>query len=134
MSAGISIKGREVIITTGGQNFLGLQGKGITVNNELIETSDDNSQGVAEYDAIPGKKTVELSLSGMTKNLELMRTVLGGGSQIIPILITYPDSSTLTGDFAITSFGDSGGFNEGRTFELSLSASGAVVFLAGVPN
>ena len=132
MSAGISIKGRQVLMTIGGQNILGLQSKGLTVNNTFIETTDDNANGWTEFDAIPGVKSVELPFSGIVKNLEMLRAIMTAGSNIFAVSLTYPDGSTVTGDFAMNSYTETGESNEGYTFEVALASSGEVTFTAGV--
>ena len=131
MASGISIKGREVLLTIGGQTILGVQTKGISVNNEMIDTTDDNSAGWIEYSAIAGQKSVELPISGMVKNLELLRAIMGIGSQIYACTITYPDNSVVAGDFAMTSFSDTGEYGSAYTFEVTLASSGVVTFTAG---
>ena len=132
MSAGISIKGEQRILTLGGQNILGTQTKGISLNNELVETSDDNSGVWAEYDAIAGKKTVELPFSGMLKNLELLKASLGTGSQMYAITYTYPDGSVISGDFIMATFAETGEHKTAVTFDCTLQSSGEVIFTPGV--
>ncbi len=131
MSAGISIKGRQVLMTIGGQNILGLQSKGLTVNNTFVETTDDNAGGWTEFDAVPGLKSVELPFSGIVQNLEMLRAIMTTGSNIFAITLTYPDGSTAAGDFAMNSYTETGESNEGYTFEVSLASSGAVAFTPG---
>lgn len=131
MSAGISIKGRQVLMTIGGQNILGLQSKGLTVNNTFVETTDDNANGWTEFDAVPGSKSAELPFSGIVKNLEMLRAIMQSGSNIFAITMTYPDGSTVAGDFAMNSYTETGESNEGYTFEVSLASSGAITFTPG---
>ena len=132
MSAGISIKGRQVVMTLGGQSILGVQTKGLTVNNEMIATTDDNSSGWQEFDAIPGAKSVELPISGMIKNLELLRAIMGTGSQIYAVTLTYPDGSSVSGDFGLANYTETGEFNTAYTFDVTLASSGAITFTPGV--
>lgn len=132
MSAGISIKGRQVLMTIGGQNILGLQSKGLTVNNTFVETTDDNANGWTEFDAAPGLKSAELPFSGIVKNLEMLRAIMTAGSNIFAITLTYPDGSTVAGDFAMNSYTETGESNEGYTFEVTLASSGAISFTPGI--
>lgn len=131
MPAGISQKGRQVTLTMGGQSILGVQTKGLTVNNEMIDTTDDNSSGWQEFDAIPGQKAVELPFSGMVKNLEMLRSIMGTGSQIFACTLTYRDGSTVTGDFAMNNYSETGEYNAAYTFDVTLASSGAVTFTPG---
>jgi len=67
-----------------------------------------------------GLKSAEFSVSGLVKNLELMKAYFGA-SQIFTVAKTYPDGSTLTFDAAMTgapSF--SGESNAIMSFEASL--------------
>lgn len=132
MSVGIGIIGREVTFTLGGSAVVGVNSKGISFSNEMLDTTDDNSAGWTEMLATPGLKSAEFSISGLTKNLELMKAYFSA-SQVFAIVKTYPDGSTLTFDAAMTgapSF--SGESNSVMTFEASFTSSGPVVFVAGV--
>lgn len=118
-------------MTLGGQNILGLQSKGLTVNNTFVETTDDNANGWTEFDAVPGLKSAELPFSGIVKNLEMLRAIMNSGSQIYATTLTYPDGSTAAGDFAMNSYTETGESNEGYTFEVSLASSGEITFTPG---
>jgi predicted secreted protein len=132
MSVGIGIIGREVTFTLGGSAVVGVNSKGIAFSNEMLDTTDDDSSGWTEFLATAGLKSAEFSVSGLTKNLELMSAYFNA-SQIFAIVKTYPDGSTLTFDAAMTgapSF--SGESNAVMSFEASFTSSGPVVFVPGV--
>jgi len=131
MSVGIGIKGRDVTFTLGAAAVLGVNSKGISFSNEMLDSTDDDSSGWTEFVATPGLKSAEFSVSGLVKNLELMKAYFSA-SQIFAVVKTYPDGSTLTFDAAMTgapSF--SGESNAIMSFEASFTSSGAVVFVAG---
>tara|TARA_R110000787_G_scaffold286258_2_gene403884 strand:- start:798 stop:1196 length:399 start_codon:yes stop_codon:yes gene_type:complete len=131
MSVGIGIIGREVTFTLGGGIITGVNSKGIALSNEMLDTTDDNSSGWTEFLAVPGVKAAEMSISGITKNLELMAAYFGN-SQVFPVVKTYPDGSTLTFDAAMTGAPSFTGEANGlMTFDASFSSSGAVIFVAG---
>lgn len=134
MSAGIGIVGRQVLLTIGGITILGIQNKGMTCNNERLETGDDQAEGWAEAMAIPGEKAVTIPVSGLLKNLGFMAAYFNGGgsgSQVFECQMTYPDGSTAEGDFFLDSFSETGEYKGLKTFDASLSSSGEVVFVAG---
>ena len=132
MSVGIGIIGREVLMTLGGSAVVGVTSKGIAFSNEMLDTTDDNSSGWTEFLAVPGLKSAELTISGTTKNLELMAAYFGT-SQIFPVVKTYPDGSTLTFDAAMTGAPSYTGEANGlMTFDATFSSSGEIVFVAGV--
>ena len=131
MTVGIGIIGREVTFTLGGSAVVGVTSKGMAFSNEMLDTTDDNSSGWTEFLATPGLKSAEFSMSGMTKNLELMAAYFAS-SNIFAVVKTYPDGSTLTFDAAMTgapSF--TGESNAIMTFDVSFTSSGPVIFVAG---
>lgn len=132
MSVGIGIKGRDVTFTLGGSAVLGVNSKGIAFSNEMLDSTDDDSSGWTEFVACPGLKSAEFSISGLVKNLELMKAYFSA-SQIFPVVKTYPDGSVLTFDAAMTgapSF--SGESNAIMAFDASFTSSGEVLFVPGV--
>lgn len=130
MSVGIGIIGRDITFTLGGSALVGVNSKGFTFNNEPLDTTDDNSSGWQERLATPGLKSVEFTFSGIVKNLELI-AAYAGTSQIFPVVATYPDGSTWTGDFFMDSVSATGESNGLTTFDASFSSSGAQTFVAG---
>lgn len=131
MSVGIGIVGRDITFTLGGSALVGVNSKGFTFNNEALDTTDDNSSGWQERLATPGLKSVEFTFSGIVKNLELI-AAYAGTSQIFPVVATYPDGSTWSGDFFLDSVSATGESNGLTTFDASFSSSGAQTFVAGV--
>lgn len=131
MTVGIGIVGRDVTFTLGGASLVGVNSKGISFSNEMLDTTDDASAGWTEFLATPGLKSAEFSTSGITKNLGLMQSYFGA-SQIFAVAVTYPDGSTLAFDAALTgapSF--TGESNALTTFEATFTSSGEVIFTAG---
>ena len=131
MSVGIGIKGRDVTFILGGSAVLGVNSKGIAFSNEMLDSTDDDSSGWTEFVACPGLKSAEFSVSGLVKNLELMKAYFSA-SQIFAVVKTYPDGSILTFDAAMTgapSF--SGESNAIMAFDASFTSSGEVLFVAG---
>lgn len=133
MSVGLGQMGREVTMTLGGQSILGVQTKGLTVNNETLDTTDENSNGWMEALALPGQKSIELPFSGMVKNLEMLRAIMSGPdqSQIYAITLSYSDGSVVSGDFFLASYTETGEYNALYTFDVSLTSSGQVDFTPG---
>lgn len=131
MSVGIGIAGRQVTFTFGGGTLVGVLSKNITLNNEPLDTTDDQGSGWQERLAISGRKSIEFSVSGTLKNLEVVRSYFDSSSQIFATTITYPDGSTLAMDVFLDSFSTSGAENELITFDATFSSSGSPTFTAG---
>lgn len=132
--AGLGHLGRELILTVGGQSIAGVQTKGLTCNNTPIDVTDDNSSGWRELMAIPGLKTVDVPISGVLKNLELIRLFFSstnGGSQVTTNTLTYADGSVVTGEFFMVSITETGESNGARTFDSTWQSTGAVTFTPG---
>lgn len=130
MSVGIGIVGREATFTLGGAGLTGVNSKGFTFNNEPLDTTDDNSSGWQERLATPGVKSLEFTISGLVKNLELVKAY-SGASQIFPVSVAYPDGSTLTFDAFMDSLSNTGESNGLMTFDATFSSSGEITFTAG---
>lgn len=134
MSAGIAILGRDVTITVGGAAITGKTSDTLTCNNEPVDTTDDAAGGWAEVSALPGLKSIEFSVSGVLKNLELLKSY-SSGSQMFAVSVTWPDGTTtnssLTFDAFMSSFSITGETSQGKTFDASFQSSGAATFTAG---
>ena len=131
MANDVAILGREVAMTLGGSTIAGKQTKGLTVNNERIEVGDDDSGGWTVALAKPGQKSVECPISGIVKDLNLLRSIISNASQKYALLLTYPDGSTVAGDFFLGNYSETGEYNGAYTFDITLSSSAAIVFTAG---
>lgn len=121
--------GRAITMTWGGAAIAGAQEKGIKVNGEVIDVSDDDSAGWRELMSEHGEKSVDISLSGVTKSTALM-TAMINGTELKALVLTYPDGSTLTGNFLIASYNETGPYKGAQMFEAELQSSGAVVYAA----
>ena len=85
--SGTGMLGRQLVLTVAGQKISGSQTKGLSCNNEPVDVTDDDSSGWRELMALPGLKTVELPISGILKNLELMQSFFNaaGSSQMFAV-------------------------------------------------
>lgn len=134
MTAGVGIIGREVVLTVASQSIAGVQTKGLTCNNEPVDVTDDAAGGWRLVMAKPGLKTVDIAISGVTKNLELIRSFFNSansGSQIFAATMTYPDGSIVSGDFFLQSVSKTGESNAGVTFDSAWQSSGTISFTPG---
>ena len=132
MAVGKGFAGRKVALTIGGVGSIATTSKGLSVNNEMIDVTNDTHDGWSTALAEPGNKSVEWSISGVVENLSLLMSAVTNTSQLYACVLTYPDGSTVTGDFSFGSYSDTGETSDKYTFEMTLSSSGEVVFLAGV--
>jgi len=131
MAVGKGFAGRKIALTVGGVGNIAITTKGLSVNNSMIDVTNDQSDGWATALAEPGQRAIELTFSGVVENLNLLMSAISNTSQIYACVLTYPEGSTVTSDFSFDTFSDTGEYNEKDTFEASMASSGEVVFVAG---
>ena len=131
MTVGVGFAGRKVTLTLGGVGNIAITTKGLSVNNTMIDVTSDKSDGWVTGLAEPGERNIEFSFSGVVENLNLLMSAISNVSQIYACVLTYPDGSTVSGDFSLGSYSDTGEYNEKYTFEAALASSGVVNFAAG---
>lgn len=124
--------GRRIELTWGGVAIPGVREKSVALNGEPIDISSDDSLGWRELLADdPAENQVNISISGVTTSFKMKQDWFNN-DRMQPVTITYPDGSTLTGEFYLSTYTDTGPYNDATTFEAELVSSGAVAFSA--PN
>ena len=134
MSVGVGFYGREIDFTMGGVTLAGVVSKSLSISNSPVDTSDDSSNGLAEYLAKPGRKETTIGLSLKVKNLNLIKSALDNASQMYASVLTFPDgtttNSTMTGDVFMGNVSLSGEHEDLVTMDVELTYSGAIVFVS----
>ena len=125
--------GRDMLLTVASQPIAGVTSKGVSINNEPVDVSTDDSAGFRELLAQAGMSTVDISLSGVTKNMELERSCITNTSKIYALVITYTDGSTLTLDGFLNTYTTTGETATAQTFDASFQSSGEFTFTPGTP-
>ncbi|MCP4491108.1 MAG: hypothetical protein GY820_27900, partial [Gammaproteobacteria bacterium] len=88
MSAGISMLGRAITLTVGGATLAGYVSKTLDFNGSDIETTDAQSSGWRELDAESGSRSIDLSVEGIVKNMELVETFVNSTSHMAECIVT----------------------------------------------
>lgn len=121
------ILGREVPITIDGT----LQGvartKSMTINNEPVNVTADDDDGIQRLLDKPGEKSVEMTVALMfdSEDVDLIDTSLTD-SVIVPVELDY-GTYTRSGDFFIASVGVAHEYNTAVTVDVTLQSSGEFV-------
>ena len=131
MSVGAGILGRDAVLTIAGQPIAGITTKGLSIANEAVDVTSDDSLGFRTLMAQSGTSTLDLSVSGVVKNLELMRSFVTNESKIYAFVVTYTDASTLTFDGFFSTYSDTGETATAFTFDAAFQSSGAYTFTPG---
>lgn len=131
MSVGVGVLGRDIIFRLSGNPIAGVDTKSMTVNNQPVEVTGDSSLGWREILATPGLRSIDMTLSGVTKDLSMFRSQWENtNSQLYGCELEYPDGSKLTADFFVASYAPTGEHSGAETFEISLQSSGAPTYTA----
>ena len=123
--------GRNLELTWDGAVIAGVRTKGITVNGEPVDITDDDSNGWREVFDDAGQVNVELSISGLTKDDRLKVAAFDVEDRVHAVVLTYPDGGIIAGDFYLQDFSDTGEYNTYITFEATLISDGSVSFTPG---
>lgn len=120
--------GRNLVLKDGGTTTIAaIKTKSVTINNEIIDISTDDSAGWRELLAVPGQKSIDISFDGITTDDVLREKVMSTTDvSYSGMTIDYPDGSKLTGTFMLVNLEDSGTYNDAVTFSGSLQSSGEV--------
>ena len=131
---------RDLLIEKAGTTLLGINTKSITVGSSSIDITTDEDNGYRTLLDANGLDTLDISGSGVTKDTLLRGVMMTSGSKMLTdITIQYPPvggqaaGDTISGDFYLTSLGESGGgSDQAITFDISLQSSGAWTYTVGV--
>lgn len=131
MAVGSGYVGRDITLTMGGSSIAGLRTKGVTLNKEAIDVTNDSDAGWRTMLNKAGTSSLDLALSGVTENLDVLYSAFQVNS-IYACVLTYPDGSTVSGDFFLASIAQTGEYSTAATYDIALNSSGIVTFTPGV--
>lgn len=127
-------KGRSFLIKRGAVTVAGVQTKGVAFAGEPIDITSDDDLGYRTLLGDVGTQSIDLSVEGVTKDSTLRVAAITGGSLMLTdVTLVYTDGGILAGDFFLTSFEETGTYNEAVTFSASLQSSGDWTYTPGTP-
>ena len=119
--------GRSIQLTWNAAEILGVRQKGIAMNGEAVDVTSDEDDGWRTLLAVSGQNEVTLTISGVTKSNVLL-TDWFAGTRTRAVVVTYPDGGEISGNFFLSSYTDTGPYNDATTFEATLVSTGAVAY------
>lgn len=125
-----AFKGRDVAMRWNSVLIPGVREKDLTLNGDAIDVTSDDSAGWRELMTVSAMDSVDLKLSGVTKDTTL-RADWFGGTRTRPATFTYPDGGVVSGTFFLASYAEKGTYNDAVTFEATVSSSGVVTYTPG---
>jgi len=125
-----AMKGRDVAFTWNSQAVTGVREKGLSLNGEPINITSGEDNGKRTLLSASAEDEVNISLSGVTKDRILM-TDWFAGTRTRTVLMTYADGSTISGSFFLSTYSDTGPYNDAVTFEAELVSTGTITYTPG---
>lgn len=122
-----AMKGRNIGFTWGGAAVLGIREKGIALNGEGIDITSDDDNGKRALLDVSAEDQVDLTISGVTKDA-ILKTDWFAGTRTKEVELTYPNGDTITGQFFLANYTDTGPYNDAVTFEATLQSTGDFTF------
>lgn len=130
MSAAV---GRDVTTTWKGTALKGLREKKVNLNDEPINITTGEDAGVQLLlDSASGEDSIEISLTGVTKD-DVLKTdwMTGGTARQGTLVMTYPNGATLSGTFQLSGYKEGLPYKDANTFECTMKSSGAWSYTPG---
>lgn len=126
--------GRQIRFYFGGNSpadeILGVREKSLELNGEAIDiTSDENSGWRTLLSNISQQDEVQITLSGVTKDTRL-KTAWFANERTQAITLNYPDGSSISGTFYMSTYKEGMSYKEAVTFDSTLMSSGTVTYTA----
>lgn len=125
--------GRELIIKVGSTpvTIAAVRSKSVAINNERIDTTNDDSGGWQEGLTVSGLRSVEITVSGLADGIGLRATAYGA-SPVAEVEVTFVDGAKLEGDFFVTGYTESGEHDGAIEFEATFASNEEPTYTAAV--
>ena len=130
---------RDLLIEKNDIAIAGVNSKSIAIAKEPIDITTDEDNGYRTLLSEAGTKSLDISISGVTKDTLLRSLIMTEQSMLLTdISIQYPPygaqstGDTITGDFYFNGFTENGGGSDGAVeFDGTLQSSGAWTYTVG---
>ena len=101
--------GRSLILKRNGVKIAAVVSKTISINNEPIDITNDDDVGFRTLLEDSGTRSIDLSVEGVHKD-DVMLTVAGAAAPTLidDMDIVFPSGLTISGDFRMNNYEDSG--------------------------
>lgn len=121
--------GRNLVVKKGATAIASIRTKTVTINNEPVDITTDDSDGFRTLLDIVGQQSIDLSIEGLTDDPSLRIAILTPGTILLDdITIVYPTGGIIAGDFALTTYEEAGTYNDAVTFSGTLQSSGEYTY------
>src|SRR6056297_2319946 len=105
--------GRKVAFTWDSSSVLGVREKSLTINGEPVNVTSDEDSGVQRLLGEDAETSVQIELSGVTKDSILREAKIAGGASLqADVSLTYTDTGELAGTFHLGAYSEGQPYNE----------------------
>lgn len=123
------IAGRAVVFTWNGLTVKGVREKGITLNGEAINVTSDEDAGWRTLLDVSAEDSIDVSLSGVTKD-DILANAYMTGQRRAPVTLTYPNGRMISFDGYLANYAETAPYNNAVTFTGTIQSSGLPTFVA----
>lgn len=127
MSIADGFAGRDLELTWNAAAIGGVREKSITINGEPIDVTSDDDDGWRNLLTVAGQNQIDVSISGVTKS-HALKADWFAGTRTRAVVITYPDGDTISGNFFLSAYTETGTYNDATTFEATLMSDGVITY------
>lgn len=122
--------GRDLRIKRGSTVIAVANTKTVTINNTPVDVTGDDDAGFVTLLSKPGTKQITVAISGFTDDTTLRDAAVQGTALLTAHTVEFLGSSgtadyTITGDFFMDSFSETGASDGALEFTANLLSSGA---------
>lgn len=124
--------GRLCVIKKNSTTIGGARTVSLTVNGAPINVEDQGDEGIATYLAgVLTGRSLEMTIEGYEEDQVIRDIALAStstGQFLDDITFEFPNGDSISGDFVLTAYSETGAYEDGQTFTATLASDGAWTF------
>lgn len=128
-------KGRGLLIKRGTAasevTIAGVRTKGLTVNGEAIDVTNDDDDSWRKMLDMPGEQSVEYSCAGVCKDHTLLQESLSSTDRVQSMVLLWTGGDKLQAQFYLANYKETGEYKGAVMFEATFQSQGVVTFTGG---
>lgn len=114
--------GRAIQFLWDGAEVKGIREKGITCNGEAINVTSDEDDGWRTLIDASAEDSIDISLSGVTKD-DVLANAYFNGQRMKEATLIYPNGRTITGQFFLSNYAETAPYNNATTFTATIQSA-----------
>ena len=121
--------GRQMTIALGTGaspvTITGVRTKSVSINNEVIDITNDDDAGWRDLLAVPGTKSIDIEVEGVWVDSDVRDAILSASDISDTVTITWETGQTLSGTGILANYAETGAHNDAKTYTLTIQSAGA---------